>query len=493
MTGGISLAPLVTQIRVNLDGFKSQMAAAKNLGVQKADEISRSFDKITKSGETFSKVGSKLTSHVTLPLVGLGAAAVKVGMGFEAQMSKVAAISGATGEDFKKLKAKAEEMGAKTKFSASEAGEGLEYMAMAGWKTGDMLNGIEPILNLAIASGEELGTTSDIVTDALTAFGLQAKDAGMFSDVLAAASSNANTNVGMMGETFKYAAPVAGSLGYTVKDTALAIGLMANSGIKASQAGTSLRAGLTNLVNPSKKMAKAMKKYVISIKDSHGHMKSFKQLMVDLRKKLGHLDKATQAAVVSTIFGKEAMSGWLSIINASSSDFDKLSGAIDKSEGATAQMAKTMSENAKGSIAEMKSALEGAAIKVFEALAPSITKVANAVSDLATKFSNLSPETQEFIVKAGLAAMAAGPLVSGLGKLSTGIGSVLKVGSLLTKGIGAVTTGALVSILESEDLKDLREALKLDENSKVLLISTEGDTDPDKYRDIVWNGECQSK
>ena len=433
MTGGISLAPLVTQIRVNLESFKSQMAAAKNLGVQKADEISRSFDKITKSGETFSKVGSKLISHVTLPLVGLGAAAVKVGMGFEAQMSKVAAISGATGEDFKKLKAKVEEMGAKTKFSASEAGEGLEYMAMAGWKTGDMLNGIEPILNLAIASGEELGTTSDIVTDALTAFGLQAKDAGMFSDVLAAASSNANTNVGMMGETFKYAAPVAGSLGYTVKDTALAIGLMANSGIKASQAGTSLRAGLTNLVNPSKKMAKAMKKYGISIKDSHGHMKSFKQLMVDLRKKLGHLDKATQAAVVSTIFGKEAMSGWLSIINASSSDFDKLSGAIDNSQGATQKMADTMSKNAKGSIAEMKSALEESCIKVFEVLAPSITDIANKISDLANKFSALSPETQKMIVKMALAAAATGPLMKGFGGVLNGAGK-------LKDGIGILNT-----------------------------------------------------
>lgn len=418
---------------------------AKNNGLKttskKLEEASSNFKKF---GEGAKKVGSSLTTHVTLPLAGVAAASTAVGMEFEAQMDKVSAISGATGEDFKKLKSKAEEMGAKTKFSASEAGQGLEYMAMAGWKTGDMLNGIEPILNLAIASGEELGTTSDIVTDALTAFGLTAKDAGMFSDVLAAASSNANTNVGMMGETFKYAAPVCGALGYNAKDTALAIGLMANSGIKASQAGTALRAGLTNLVKPTDSMAAVMDKYGISLKDSNGNMKSFKTVMEDLRTKFGKLDKSTQAAAVSTLFGKEAMSGWLAIINASSADFDKLSGAIDKSEGATAQMAKTMSENAKGSIAEMKSALEGAAIKVFEALAPSITKVANAVSDLATKFSNLSPETQEFIVKAGLAAMAAGPLISGVGKLSTGIGGVLKVGSLLTKGIGAVTTGAEV-------------------------------------------------
>ncbi|MBS6509711.1 MAG: phage tail tape measure protein [Paraclostridium bifermentans] len=296
---------------------------------------------------------------------------------------------------------------------------------MAGWKTGDMLEGIEPILNLAIASGEELGLTSDIVTDALTGFSLSAKDAGMFSDVLAAASSNANTNVGMMGETFKYAAPVAGALGYSVQDTSLAIGLMANSGIKASQAGTALRAGLTNLVKPTDDMAATMEKYGISIKDSDGKMKSFRDVMGELRDKLGGVDEATQASAVATIFGKEAMSGWLSIINASEGDFNKLSSAIDNSEGATAKMAKTMSENAKGSLAEMKSALEGAAIKTFQALAPAITSVANDISNLANSFSELSPQTQEFIVKMGIAAIAIGPITSGIGHVTSGIGGLI--------------------------------------------------------------------
>ena len=296
---------------------------------------------------------------------------------------------------------------------------------MAGWKTGDMLEGIEPILNLAIASNEDLGTTSDIVTDALTGFGLKAKDAGMFSDVLAAASSNANTNVGMMGETFKYAAPVAGALGYNIQDTSLAIGLMANSGIKASQAGTALRAGLTNLVKPTDSMAAMMEKYGISVENSDGKMKSFREVMSDLREKMGGLDEATQASAVATIFGKEAMSGWLSIINASEGDFNKLANAIDNSEGATAKMSKTMSENAKGSLAEMRSALEGAAIKTFQALAPAITSVAKDITKLANSFSNLSPHTQEFIVKAGLAAIAMGPITSGLGHVSSGIGGLI--------------------------------------------------------------------
>ncbi|CEO07665.1 phage tail tape measure protein [Paraclostridium sordellii] len=412
---------------------KAQSAVNKfNREVENTHGVGNASKKLEDLGNNFKRVGSKaqeiggkLTTHVSLPLTGIGVAAAHVGMEYEAQMDKVAAISGATGDDLKQLENKAQEMGAKTKFSAAEAGEGMEYMAMAGWKTGDMLEGIEPILNLAIASGEELGSTSDIVTDALTGFGLKAKDAGMFSDVLAAASSNANTNVGMMGETFKYAAPVAGALGYSVQDTSLAIGLMANSGIKASQAGTALRAGLTNLVKPTDSMAEMMEKYGISVENSDGKMKSFREVMSDLREKMGGLDEATQASAVATIFGKEAMSGWLSIINASEGDFNKLANAIDNSEGATAKMAKTMSENAKGSLAEMKSALEGAAIKVFQALAPAITSVAKDITKLATSFSNLSPHTQEFIVKAGMAAIAMGPVISGLGHVTSGIGGLI--------------------------------------------------------------------
>ncbi|AUN14103.1 phage tail tape measure protein [Paraclostridium sordellii] len=195
--------------------------------------------------------------------------------------------------------------------------------------------------------------------------------------------------------------------------------------IKASQAGTALRAGLTNLVKPTDKMADMMEKYGISVENSDGKMKSFREVMSDLREKMGGVDEATQASAVATIFGKEAMSGWLSIINASEGDFNKLANAIDNSEGATAKMAKTMSQNAKGSLAEMKSALEGAAIKVFQALAPAITSVAKDITKLATSFSNLSPHTQEFIVKAGMAAIAMGPVTSGLGHVTSGIGGLI--------------------------------------------------------------------
>ena len=250
-------------------GFKSAL-----------DDLQTFFDKTTKAGDKFTALGSAMTSTgsaltkwVTTPLVGLGTTAVTVAAGFESAMSEVSAISGSTGSDLEDLSDKALEMGAKTKFSASEAAEAMKYMAMAGWKTEEMLSGIEGIMSLAAASGEDLATTSDIVTDALTAFGLSAKDAGMFSDVLAAASSNANTNVSMLGESFKYVAPVAGALGYSVQDTSIALGLMANSGIKASQAGTALRTILTNMAKPTDTVKAAMKKLGLSLTDSEGQMK----------------------------------------------------------------------------------------------------------------------------------------------------------------------------------------------------------------------------
>ena len=207
-------------------------------------------------------------------VAGIAAASVEVGKAFESQMSTVAAISGATGQDFAAMEAKAKEMGATTQFSATEAGQAMEYMAMAGWKSADMVDGIEGIMNLAAASGEELASTSDIVTDALTAFGMNASDSGRFADVLAAASSNANTNVSMLGESFKYVAPIAGTLGYTAEDTSIALGLMANAGIKGSQAGTSLKTALARMSAPTSKQADAMEKLGISMADNEGNTKS---------------------------------------------------------------------------------------------------------------------------------------------------------------------------------------------------------------------------
>lgn len=307
---------------------------------------------------------------------------------FEAAMSQVKAISGATGEDFDKLTEKAKYMGATTKFTATEAAEGFNYMAMAGWKTQDMLDGIEGIMSLAAASGESLGTTSDIVTDALTAFGLKAADSGHFADVLAQASANANTNVGMLGESFKYVAPVAGAMKYNVEDVSLALGLMASASVKGSMAGTALKTALANMAAPTDNMAAAMDKYGISLTDSQGNMKSLKGVLDNLRTSLGGLSEAEQTAAASTIFGKEAMAGMLSIINASEEDYNKLSEAVYNADGASQKMADTMLDNLQGAFTLLQSAADGVKLSLGERLKPYLM-------DLTTWLTDQMPNIEE--------------------------------------------------------------------------------------------------
>lgn len=315
------------------------------------------------------------------PLTQAGAAlGVSVGLGdtvntyknFESMMSQVQAISGSTGAELDALTEKAQEMGSTTKFTATEAAQAFNYMAMAGWKSQDMINGIGGIMNLAAASGEDLGSTSDIVTDALTAFGLKAGDAGHFADVLAKASANANTNVGMLGESFKYVAPVSGAMNYSVEDTSLALGLMANASIKGSMAGTALKTSLANMASPTDSMAAAMDKYNISLTKSDGSMKSLGEVITNLRSSLGGLSETEQTAAASTIFGKEAMAGMLAIINASEEDYNKLSTAIYNADGAAQDMSDTMLDNLEGSMTLMQSAVEGVQNSFGQRLTPYI-------------------------------------------------------------------------------------------------------------------------
>ena len=411
------------------------------------------------AGDKISGVGQKLLP-VTAGVTALGTIAVKTGADFDSAMSKVAAVSGATGSEMDALREKAREMGSKTKFSASEAAEAMNYMAMAGWKTNDMLSGIEGIMNLAAASGEDLASTSDIVTDALTAFGLSASDSGHFADILAAASSNANTNVSMMGETFKYAAPVLGSLGYSAEDSAIAIGLMANAGIKSSQAGTALRSAITNLAKPTDTVAAAMEQYGISLTDSSGKMYSLRELMEQLRQKLGGLSEAEQAQAAASLFGKEAMSGMLAIINGSPADFEKLSNAIDTCSdtvdgynGTTEKMAAVMQDNLAGQVTILKSQLEELAISFSDILMPTIRSIVSRIQELVDKLNQLDPQTKETIVKIALVAAALGPMLVVLGKTISSVGTVFSAVSKLPalfsavqSGIGAITGALGVSL-----------------------------------------------
>lgn len=299
---------------------------------------------------------------------------------FESMMSSVKAISNANESDFAALTEKAKQMGADTKFSAYESAEAFNYMAMAGWKTKDMMGGIEGIMSLAAASGEDLGSTSDIVTDALTAFGMQASESTHFADVLAQASANANTNVSMLGESFKYVAPVAGTMGYSIEDTSLALGLMANAGIKGSMSGTALKTSIANLASPTANMAAAMDKYGISLTDNEGNMKSLKGVMDNLRTSLGGLSETEQTAAASTIFGKEAMSGMLAIINAAEEDYNKLTEAVYNADGASQKMADTMMDNLAGSFELLSGAADEVKMTLGERLSPYLRGAADALA-----------------------------------------------------------------------------------------------------------------
>lgn len=372
---------LCASITLNPDNFNTNLDRAQKKFKSFSDNISglsRKIDSVYKGvGDALKPavdgfkavedVGKKAGNAITTGLKGFaaaatavggfGAAAAKSGMQFDATMSEVSAISGATGQDFQDLRDKALEMGAKTKFSASEAAEAMTYMGMAGWKAGDMISGIEGIMNLAAASGEDLAATSDIVTDALTAFGLQAGDSGHFANVMAVAASNANTNVGMMGETFKYVAPVAGALGYSVDDTALAIGLMANSGIKATQAGTALRSIFTRLSTDAGASSKSLgalgtltQKLGVEFYNTDGSARNLNDVLTDSRAAWAGLSEEQQITYAKTIAGQEAMSGWLALMNAAPADVDKLTSALNDCNGAAEKMAATMVDNLRATL-----------------------------------------------------------------------------------------------------------------------------------------------
>ena len=387
--------------------------------------------KIGEAGQVLQNVGDKISGAgekllpVTAGVTALGTAAVKTASDFDSAMSKVAAVSGATGDDLQALRDKAREMGSKTKFSASEAAEAMNYMAMAGWKTNDMLSGIDGIMNLAAASGEDLATTSDIVTDALTAFGLTAQDSGHFADVLAAASSNANTNVSMLGESFKYCAPIAGALGFSCEDTAEALGLMANAGIKSTQSGTSMRSIMTALSGNVKLCSAAFGEMEIATSNSDGSMRSLSDILADCRVAFDQMSESEKASAAETLVGKNAMSGFLALMNAAPADIDKLSSAIANCDGTSLSMAETMQDNLAGQLTILKSQLEELAISFGEILMPVIRDIITKIQGFVDKLNALDPATKQTILKIGLMAAALGPLLIVVGKTISSIGSMM--------------------------------------------------------------------
>ena len=408
---------------------------------EQAATTSVTLEKIAAAGDKFEKAGDSITnagkqiSVASAAVTGLGVAAVKTAADFDSAMANVAAISGATGDDLQALRDKAREMGEKTKFSASEAADAMSYMAMAGWKTGDMLSGIEGIMNLAAASGEDLATTSDIVTDALTAFGLTAEDSAHFADILAAASSNANTNVSMMGETFKYCAPVAGALGYSAEDVAEAIGLMGNAGIKSTQAGTALRTMMTKLQGELKLSGEALGEVTIQTANADGIMRELSDILADCRTAFSKMSESEAAAAAETLVGKNAMSGFLALMNSAPGDIDKLRNAIENCDGSAEDMAAIMQDNLNGQLTILKSQLEELAISFGEMLMPVIRKVVTAVQGFVDKLNNMDEAQRKTIITIGLVIAALGPFLVILGTVISTVGKSMKAYASAAKGI----------------------------------------------------------
>ena len=347
-------------------------------------------------------------------------------------------MSGATGSNFDSLRDKAREMGAKTKFSATEAADAMNYMAMAGWKTEDMLSGIEGVMYLAAASGEDLATTSDIVTDALTAFGLTAADSGHFADVLAAASSNANTNVSMMGETFKYCAPVAGALGFSVEDTAEAIGLMGNAGIKASQAGTSMRSIMTNLTGDVKLSGAAIGDVTIATTNADGSMRSLSAILADCRVAFAGMTEAEKANNAEALVGKNAMSGFLALMNAAPEDIEKVSGAVNDCKDAAKNMADTMQDNLEGQLTILKSQLQELAISFGDLLMPAVRSIVSGLQGMVDVLNAMPDGVKRVIMIVALLAAALGPVLIIIGKTLSAIGTIMTWAPKLAGAISAV-------------------------------------------------------
>lgn len=436
----VNMGTAIAYLELDTSRFSKGFVSAYNDLKVFGDKSATAEQKLNGLSSAFKTTGGLLSKNVTLPIVGVGAAAVKTATDFEAGMSEVKAISGATGSEFDALRDKAIEMGAKTKFSASDSADAFKYMAMAGWDASQMMDGIAGTMDLAAASGEDLATTSDIVTDALTAFGLQASDSAHFADVLAQASSKSNTNVGLIGETFKYVAPVAGALGYSIEDTAVAIGLMANSGIKGSQAGTALRSTITRLAKPVGEAKDAVEELGISITNADGTMKPLSQTMVELREKFAGLTEEQKAQYAAMLAGQEGMSGLLAIVNASDEDFQKLTDEINNANSAAEDMASVMMDNTAGAVEQLKGVLESAGILIGEKFTPYIRKLAEWITGLVEKFNSLSEEEQDQIVKFGLILAAIGPVLLILAKVISVVSTVVKAFKLFGTTMTTIKT-----------------------------------------------------
>ncbi len=393
-----------------------------------------------KAGEKISKIGSSLTKGVTLPLSILGTKAVSTAASFEDGMLKVQSLSGATQEEYKKLSDAAKQYGASTAWTAKDVADAMGYMALAGFDTNAILASTGGMLSLASASGEDLATVTDILTDSMTAFGDGAGDASRYADVLATTQAKSNTTVGLLGEAFKYVAPLAGSYGYKLEDVSTALGMMANAGVKGSMAGTALSSIMTRLGTDTDGCRSVIEEMGVAFYNQDGTARNLSDVMKDLCDKTKDLSVEQQSALAKHIAGMEAQKGLLAILNQGSKAYEELEGKIKSCNGAASDMASNMESGMGGSLRSLKSALEGVCIVLGEKLAPYVTKAAEKIKEFTTWFQNLDEKTQDNIVRFGLLAAAAGPVLNIFGKGISTIGKLVSAGSKLIGGASKVVS-----------------------------------------------------
>ncbi|WP_281528662.1 phage tail tape measure protein [Enterococcus faecium] len=413
-----------------------------------AQDAVKTFEKKSNSmttavGKVMQGTGAAMTKYITTPLIGVGVAAAKVGGDFEAQMSRVKAISGATGDTFEQMKQQAIDLGAKTAFSAKESAAGMENLASAGFSAQEIMKAMPGLLDLAAVSGGDVALASENTATALRGFGLEASEAGHVADVFARAAADTNAEVGDMGEALKYVAPVANSMGISLEETAAAIGIMSDAGIKGSQAGTTLRGALSRLARPTKAMQDTMDNLGVSFYDADGKMKPLKTQVELLKKAFEGLTPEQQQNALVTLYGQESLSGMMALIDKGPDSLGKLTKSLKDSDGAADDMARTMQDNMNSSIEQMFGAFESAAIVIQKILAPSIKKVADAISGLVEKFVSAPESTQKLIVAIGLIVAAIGPLIFMIGSVIIWINR-MKVALAL---MGTSMSGVILPVL----------------------------------------------
>lgn len=424
--------------KVEFDGSTAAIKEMDGATNKLKNAAEKATKKLQSMGKSFNKVGKGLMKKITTPVIGLGTAAIKTVADFDDAMSKVQAMSGATGEEFEQLRELAKEYGATTRFSASEAAEGMTFLAMAGLEVNEIMATMPGLLDLAASSGMDLGRAADIATNILSGFGMEAREAGRVADVLAKGASSANTSVEQLGDAMKVVAPVASTLGLEIEGLTAAVGFMSDAGIQGSEAGRMLRQGMLRLAGPTGEAEKLIKQLGINVFDAEGNMKTLDEVVGELAKGLDGMSSQAQTAALATIFGAESVAGWTALLDRGAGELARYTSELQGSQGAAAAMAATMEDNIGGAFRTMKSQIEGFMITLGDVLKDDVRAVAQGIGDLASKFGELDEQTQQTIVQWGVIALAIGPVTLGISKIIGMASTAISVGTSLISGITTV-------------------------------------------------------